>query len=500
MAAEGQAWPPRWLTPCPEEDIEAGDGDLAASWIEALCKVTMDSIAARAGEPMHLRDWQRDLLGVLLARNAHTGRLRHRVALVGVARKNGKSALLAALALFHLFMGPRGGQVFVVAGARDQARIIFDTAKAMIRMEPELAERCRVLRDAIEVPATGSVFRVMSSDAPLLEGLNPTFVAFDEVHVQGDRKLWDVLRLAGGARAETQMIGITTAGVRTDSQGRDTLCFDLYRYGVRVALGEVEDESFALAWWEPADPDADHRLESTWAEGNPGLGDIVGIEDFRSSVKMTPEPEFRTKRCNQWVSTSTSWLPFGAWAGCLGAPPDPGERVVLGFDGSYSGDCTAVIVVGVSRPNRVAVVKVWEPVDGVVPVLEVEQAIRDAAERWVVVEVAADPYRWARSLEVLKEDGLPVEPFPQSASRMVPATQRFYEAAVNQTIEHDGDPVLARHVDSCEIKVDERGSRLTKGSKRRRIDAAVAAVMALDRAVWWGNQSDVEIDPGVWLL
>lgn len=489
-------WPPRWLTPCPQAAIDAGDGPFAAQWIEALCRITMDSVAGPAGQSLEMRDWQCSLMDLLLARDPDTGRLRHRVALIGMARKNGKSALLAALALYHLFMGPNGGQVFVVAGAKDQARIIFDTAKAMIAMEPELAERARVLRDAIEIPATGSVFRVMSSDAPLLEGLNPTFVAFDEVHVQPNRSLWDVLRLAGGARLETQMVGISTAGVRTDATGHDTLCFDLYRYGCRVALGEVEDPTFAMAWWEPRDPDADYRDPATWAEGNPGLGDIVDEADFHSSARMTPEAEFRTKRCNQWVATSTAWLPYGAWTQCAGTGPEPGERVVLGFDGSYSGDCTAIIAASIPAPGeapRIAVVRVWEPptdaMDGwTVPVLEVEDAIRAAAQRWVVVEVAADPYRWARSLEVLAADGLPVEPFPQSPARMVPATQRFYEAVLNGAVVHDGDPVMTRHVDACAIKVDERGSRLTKGTRKRRIDAAVAGVMALERAAWWATQ------------
>jgi phage terminase large subunit-like protein len=487
--------------------MSAGDGEHAAAWIEALCRVTKDSVAAPAGTPLRLRMFQRNLLLCLFARDPDTRALLHRSCLIGVARKNGKSELLAAIALYALYLGPMGGEVYVVAGSFKQARIIFDTAKRMIQMEPELAERAHVMRDAIEIPATGSVFRVMSSDAPLLEGLNPTFVAFDEVHVQPNRELWDVLALAGGARKETQMVGITTAGVRTDANGHDSLCYGMYTYGKRVAMGEVVDPSFFMAWWEPADPNADHRDPNTWREGNPGFGDIVGEPDFHSQVLRTPEAEFRTKRVNQWVSVATSWLPYGVWAQRGdGLAIEDGADVVLGFDGSYNGDCTALIATTVGDgPPRVQCVAVWEPPEDApegwsVPILEVEDTIRDACLRWKVLEVAADPYRWSRSLQILADEGLPAEPFPQSPSRMVPATARFYEACVNGEIVHDRDPILARHLDNAQIKVDARGSRLTKGSRGRRIDAAVAAVMAVERAAWWSANRPVEANPEVYWL
>lgn len=509
VSSPGSDWPPRWLTPVPAAAVAAGHGDHAVEWIERFARVTKDSVAAKAGTPIRLRPFQVQLLRVLKARDG-AGRRLARQALVGMARKNGKSALLSSDCLYELFTGPAGGEVYVVAGSREQAGIIFETAKAMVRMEPELDSRAKVYRDAIEVLATGSVFKKMSADAPMLEGLNPTFTAFDEVHVQPNRELWDVLALASGAREDAQMVGITTAGVRTDRSGHDSLAFGLYQYGVRLALGEESDPGFLMAWWEPVVPSADHRLESTWREGNPGFGDIVGAEDFASQVRRTPEAEFRTKRCNQWVSTATAWLPYGAWARCGDGVQIPdGADVVLGFDGSFNGDCTAIVAVQVPEEEggvpRVQEVRVWEPPPDAaegwsVPILQVEDEIRAAALRWHVLEVAADPYRWSRSLELLADEGLPCEPFPQSPARMVPATSRFFEAVVNQDVAHDRGPVLARHLDNAEIKVDGRGSRLTKGTRRRKIDAAVAAVMALDRAAWWRANRTTEAEPEVYFL
>lgn len=482
-------WPPRWLTPVPAADVRRGDGDHAAEFIEGLCRVTKDSVAGRAGSPIILRPWQRQVLGHLLARRPD-GRYRHRQALVGVARKNGKSALGAGLALYGLVMGPDGGEVYSCAGEKEQARIVFGTARRMVEMEPELADICKLYRDAIEIPATGSVYRALSAEAFSKEGLNPTKVLFDEVHVQPNRELWDVMALAMGARVEPLMVGITTAGVKIDSTGGDSLCYSMYQYGRQVASGEVDDPTFFMAWWEPRDPSADHRDPETWREANPGYGDLVSAEDFASSVLRTPESEFRTKRSNQWVSTATTWLPTGAWAGRAEdrTIPDLAE-VVLGFDGSFSNDSTALVAVQVGERPHIDVAACWErPRDAGhgwrVPVEAVEDAIRAACRRWQVREIVCDPFRWARTYQILEGEGLPVVEFPQSPQRMVPATQRFYEAVLNAGLTHSGDARLARHIDNCVIKTDQRGPRLMKDAKNspRKIDLAVAAVMAFWRA------------------
>lgn len=482
-------WPPRWLTAVPADDIARGDGAHAAEFIEQMCRITKDSVAGGAGSPIVMRPWQRELLGHLLARRPD-GRYRHRQALVGVARKNGKSALGAGLALYGLLMGPEGGEVYSCAGEKEQAKIVFSTARRMVEMEPELADICKCYRDVIEVPSTGSFYRALSAEAFTKEGLNPHEVVFDEVHVQPNRELWDVMALASGARVEPLMVGITTAGVKTDSSGGDSLCYGLYQHGRKVAAGEVDDPSFFMAWWEPADRKADHRDPATWREANPGFDDLVAAEDFASAVLKTPEAEYRTKRCNQWVSTATTWLPAGAWDGCAEprAVPDLAE-VVLGFDGSFSNDSTALVVVESGEVPHVDVVECWEKPDRAatgwrVPIAAVEDAIREACRRWQVREIVCDPFRWARTYQVLEDEGLPIVEFPQSPQRMVPATQRFYEAVLNGAVTHSGDPRLARHMDNCVIKTDQRGSRLAKETTTspRKIDLAVAAVMAHERA------------------
>jgi phage terminase large subunit-like protein len=167
--------------------------------------------------------------------------------------------------------------------------------------------------------------------------------------------------------------------------------------------------------------------------------------------------------------------------------------VVLGFDGSFNNDSTALVVVscpqGEDDKPYVDVVAAWEkPSDAgnewSVPIFDVEDEIRKACRRWQVREIVCDPFRWARTYQVLEDEGLPVVEFPQSPARMIPATQRFYEAVLNKTLAHSGDPRLARHLSNCVLRTDSRGSRLSKDAKHspRKIDLAVSAVMALERA------------------
>jgi len=223
---------PYWLTPVPEDAVERGDGDFIVRFADAFATITKDSIAGPSGSKMVLRDWQKRLLGDLFARDDDGG-LRHRISLVGMPRKSGKSALGSLIAAFALVdLKTQGAEIYSVAADRNQARIVFEDTKKMIR-NSELSEHVKIYRDSLYVPATGNVYRALSADAPRHEGLSPTLVLFDELHAQPNRKLFDVMSLAQGARGkQATLIAITTAGVKTESQtGRDSIAYTLYNYG-----------------------------------------------------------------------------------------------------------------------------------------------------------------------------------------------------------------------------------------------------------------------------
>ena len=490
--AKTKGWPPRWSTLSPTARTRSRGGQVA-EFIDNYCRITKTSVGGDAGELIVLRPWQHKLLDGLFAEDAD-GKLRHRSSLVGLPRKQGKSALGAGIALWSLFCGDEGGEVYSCAGTRDQARIVFGTAKRMVELDSELSSLCKVYRDAIEVPDTGSVYRVLSREAGASEGLSPTLVVFDEVHVQPDDELWNVMSLGAGARHEPLMLGITTAGSRTDSRGQDSLCYRLYQHGRRVATGEVDDPTFAFYWWEPAaGADSDHTDPRVWAEANPGLGDLNSLDDFRSTLVRTPEAEFRTKRTNLWVTGSTSALPHGSWDR-LAEPDrviDPDVDVVLMADGSWSGDSTGIVAITCEERPHLWVVDVWEkPADDNgwrVPVSDVEDAIRNAARSLPVIEIGMDPFRWQRSMSVLDDEGLPMLEYQMaSVVRMVTAWKVFYDAVLDGTFTHSGDPRLARHIDAMVLKIDAKGARPTKEHRAstRHIDLGVCSVAGLERAIW----------------
>ena len=497
-----KSWPPKWVTPVEQEELKRSRGKHAIEFVNTMCIQTKDTVAGKAGEPIVLRDWQETLLSNIFALTPEK-KLKHRLALVGMARKNGKSAMSSGIALWGLFTGDNGAEIYSCAADRDQARIVFGDAKKMIEANPELSDQVKMYRDAIEVPSTGSIYRVLSSEAFTKEGLSPSLVIYDELHAAPNRELFDVMQLGMGARREPLLLAITTAGVKADSTGQDSVAYALYQYGQKVARGEVIDPSFFMAWWE-APVDSDHRSPDTWQLANPAFGDLNSQEDFESAVKRTPEAEFRTKRTNAWVSNQTAWLPNGTWDSCATEKElDNEKEIILGFDGSFSGDASVIVGVTIEEVPHIFLVKAWEKQptdvdDWRVDIAEVENTILEFCGQYKVKEVACDPFRWQRSMQVLQEAGIPIVEWPStSAMRMVPACSKFYDAVAEQKLTHDNNPLLARHLSNAVVKIDRLGPRIVKehrGSPRK-IDAAVASIIAFDRATVV-RQEPEQIVPG----
>lgn len=497
---------PRWSSPVTRAEMAAGDGAACIAFIQAHCRVDKDSIGGKRGQLIRLRDWQQLQIYRLLARR-DDGRRKHRVGLLGLPRKNGKSGLGAGVALWAADEGPGGGEVYCCAGDREQARIVFGTARQMVEMDRHLSARVKTYKNELVWPEAETRLKVLSAEAYTKEGLNPTFVLFDEVHVQPTDELWDVMALAMGAREEPMMLGITTAGDPTDRLGNDSLCYRMYGHGKRVASGEVDDPSFYFAWWEPDDSagPVDHTDPSVWAQANPGLGDLVSLEDFEGAVVRTHEAEFRTKRTNTWVSGKIAAIPAGRWEARAVDLDNDGKRIrfgsgievpaewlddaVLFLDGSWAGDSTGVV--GCTRSGFVFVVTHHERTendgpDWRVPVTSVTADLRSAfaaGARGLLV----DPFRWQQTIAELQDEGYPVaEWHTSSLARIVPAWKDFYAGIMDgDGIAHDGNPALSRHVNNVVLKVDANGARPVKNTKtsRRHIDLAICAIGA------WSNRS-----------
>lgn len=481
--------PARWASPARPEADSAGPR--VAKFIETFCRHTKASYAAEARSPIELRLWQKELLDGLYELHPDGSR-RHRRALIGLPKKNSKSFYGSALAINALVAdGVIGAEVYSCAASKDQARIVFGEAKAMVQANPELSDALTIYRDAIEFVANGAVYRVLSAEAGVQDGLNPSFVLFDEVHRQPDAELWSIMSNAIGTRPNAMLVGITTAGY-----DRQSICYQLYDYGKKVSTGEIDDPAFFFRWWEPFDADADYTDPKVWAECNPGLGDFLSIDDFASACSSTAESIFRRYRLNQWTATHSAWLKAGAWEARKDTERTVAvdERIVVGFDGSWANDSTALVGCTLGPDKHIFVIEAWErpptseDPDWRVPVAEVEDAIIAACQRWDVAAVTCDPSGWKASLQRLDALGLPMIEMPNSIPRMVEATKLFETAVYEGTVTHDGDPALSRHIDNCVIKTDRRtsGQYITKEYKGspRKIDLAIAALMALTQATF----------------
>lgn len=436
--------------------------------------------------------WQRDAIDEIYQLRPD-GKRKHRTAVLGIARKNGKTQLAAALALYHLCADRRDSapEVVCAANTRDQARLLFKEAARMVRMSPILSEICTVHRDRITCHATGGTFVTVSADAGLQQGLNPTFVVVDEYAQARNSDLFDALTLGSAARREPLFLVISTAGPYPDGPFAQ-----LVEHGFRVASGEDDDPSFWSRWYgvQPGQQ-VDHTDPAVWEACNPSW-EIMNHEDFHASVKRTPEANFRMYRCNEFVRGGARWLPHGSWDR-LSKPDNnfrPGDTIVAAVDSAWRNDSTAIVGVRL-RDLHVQVLGHWEsrPDDPHwrTPTHEVMERVREICATYRVLEVANDPAWFSVQHQILSDDGLPMREFPNSLARMVPATQAAYTAVVDQLITHSGDPALARHIGNCVLKSDARGERITKESptSKRHIDLAVAFVMALHRAQLYRDEN-----------
>lgn len=482
------AWSPTHFVPRSQRST---DGDLVSQFANSWLTVTK---GVMAGEPLRFTPWQRWLLNGLLERRGD-GRLRFRRALIGLPRKQGKSLMGSALALYGLFAGEAGAEVYSAAGDRQQGRIVFNEAKQQILNSQMLSQECKVYRDAIEVPRFGAVYRVLSSDGKLQQGLNPSLVIFDELHVQPNDDLWDALTLGSGARLDPLVVGITTAGYDLD-----TLCGRLYNYGKAIAGGEVKDDTFGFYWWE-AQADCSIADTKQWRAANPNLSlDLLDQEDMEVAMKQTSEMAFRRYRLNQWVRSQESWLPVGAWERLVGdATINTTEPCWVGIDMALKHDSIAVVVAQPQESGRIAVsARIWHPDIAELDVQDVEQHLRSLHSTLQVNEFAYDPAFFQRSAELLYDDGLPMLEFPQSSQRMIPACGTAYDLIVQGKVLHDGSPMFTDQVLSAAQRMTDNGWRLSKGKSRRKIDAAIALCMALDRATRRATSTALPTIEKVW--
>lgn len=246
-------------------------------FIEKYCK---QSKGKWAGKPLKLELWQKAFIQALYGFvDKDTGLRKYKKGVLFVARKNGKSTIDSGLANFMLTKAGEGGaEIYSVATKRDQAKVVWEESKRMIKKSPSLSKRIRCLIGGIFYDATDSFFKALASDSNSLDGLNAFFVVADEVHAWKDKNLLDVMYDSMSARDEPILLETSTMGTV-----RENVFDNDYEYSSQVIEGKIEDETLLPVIYELDNP-KEIEEEECWFKPNPALGTIKSIKDLRDKV------------------------------------------------------------------------------------------------------------------------------------------------------------------------------------------------------------------------
>lgn len=491
-----------------------------------------------AGQPFRLEEWQtKKLVRPLFGwKRRDDGNRKYRTAFVEVPRKNGKSSIASGLALYLLTADNEpGAEIYAAAADKEQARLVFNPAKEMIRQSPELSKlladgHIEIFKDAIYYAPTSSVFQCITKAADTKHGFNAHGLIVDELHAHKNRELWDVLTTSTGARRQPMTIVITTAG-----HDRESVCYEQYKYAKAVAAGSVDDPTFLPLIFEADNPEKwdDPRQ---WAKANPNLGvslKLEYLESMAAKAKETPRlvNTFRRLHLNIWTEAETRWLNMRRWDKAAKAPSMTladleGRPCWAGLDLSSTQDTTSLALcwrvddedADGNKPPRRYVFRVWswlpregieekekrdaapwfswstdedkerarlELTEGEVIDYDVLRArINEIGERFGIQEIGVDPWNGTQLMTQLVRDGFEVVQVRQGFRSMNEPSKEFEKVVTSTRIDTGADPILRYMAANATVESDPAGNIKPKKAKdRRRIDGIVACVVALSRAM-----------------
>jgi phage terminase large subunit-like protein len=431
------------------------------------------------GKPLKLAPFQREWIAEILAPGI-------RQAILECPRGQGKSTLLAALAVWATFDRYEDGapQVPVMATTVGQAKkAVYDVAAAMVAAEPELSRRSicyTAIGDSrIVVGYNHGVCFPVANDPDGLQGLDPGPIAVvDEIGFQPVES-WSSMMLASGKRSRSVIIAIGTPGLDRDNA----------LWHLRTAWLDG-NRPVGFSYTEFAAPEGlDPYDENTWRIACPALdAGYQSIDALRVAIATAPLSHFEIFHLGRWVEGTDSWL--GADGRSVWAALESDYQLVpkapthAAIDVGIKRDTTAVVY-GQRRPDGKlhTVAKIWAPTkDETIDLSAVMQFLRELDRDYSLVECAYDPRLFEIPGQMLADEGLPMVEFPQSLERMTPAYVALYEAIVTGAISHDGNELYARQVLNGVPRYNERGFLLAKNKSRGKIDAAAALAMCHDRA------------------
>ena len=506
--------PTRFMLPTSHYDKERADR--AVMFIQSL----KHTKGAFYNQPFTLLPWQETIIRDLFGTLKEDGTRQFKQTIIFIPKKAGKSELAAAVALYLLCADfEQRAEIYGAAADRQMASLVFNVAADMIRLSPALRKRCKILnsRKRILFMPTNSFYQVLSSDADRAHGVSAHGVIVDEIHVQKNPDLYNVLtKGSGDARRQPLQFIISTAGDNIHSIG-----YELFQKAKDLIENRKTDPTIYPVVYA-ADPEDDWTKPETWRKANPSLGVTFqesAIREACESAMQNPSEEnvFKTLRLNIWTKQAVRWMPMDRWDKC-NAPVDPevlkGRPCYAGLDLSSTQDLTALVLVfppnGEDERYRILPF-CWIPEETIdlrsrkdhvnydlwkrggfiystpgnaVDYSAIEGTILDLRDHYDIHEIAYDRWNAQMLIQHLADEGMTVVPFGQGFRDMSPPTKELMRLVLEGKIAHGGHPVLRWCMDNAVVQTDAAGNiKLSKEKAVEKIDAAVALIMALDRAI-----------------
>lgn len=493
-----------------------------------------------AGRPFVLRPWQENMIRRVYGPVDENGLRKTKQAILSMARKNGKTSLVAGLFLAHL-CGPEtvlNGQLYSVAYERDQASILFKYVVAMIMADEELEARLNIRYSVkeIEDPVSRSIFKALSSESKSKHGKSSSLIAFDELAQFGaDRELYDVMMTSTGAHEEALVWVLST-----QAPSDQAILSELIDYGKKINAGDIQDDTFISFLYEVplADEEESQRgYDPAWDEGkwklaNPALGDFRLFDEMRNSAekaKYMPSAEaaFRNLYLNQRFSNTQYFLSPRVWKAC-GDDPDSEALVQgeihAGLDLSGKNDLTALVLDAVWEDVHHIFPYFWTPDDNIyergdrdrIPYATwrdqgyliskpgktidyqwVAQQVAEIHGKYFIKKLKFDRWRiedFQRELDKIgvdcfisgkedrpSEDAIELVPHGQGYKDLNPAVEAVEDAIIDGKVRHGNHPILTMCASNVVIQKDPAGMRkFAKDKSIGRIDGVVAMAMAIN--------------------
>ena len=527
-----QYTPTRFMLPTSHYD--RAKADRAVKFIENL----RHTKGKWAGTRFWLLPWQEQLIRDIFGVVKPDGNRQFRTAFVEIPKKNGKSELAAAVALYLLYADNEpSAEVYGAAADRQQASIVFDVANQMVQMTPALMKRSKIMGATRRIVnySNAGFYQVLSAEVGTKHGLNVSGLVFDELHAQPTPHLYNVLtKGSGDAREQPLFFLITTAG--TD---RNSICYAIHTKAKDILENRRVDASFYPVIYGIEDDD-DWSDEAKWRKANPSLGYTIPLDRVRDAYReasQNPAEEnvFRQLRLCQWVTSTVRWIPDHIYE--QGNRPIDleslkGRDCYGGLDLSSSGDITAFVLMFPPRTETEPYYMLpffWVPEDtiplrvkrasvpydvwvrqgylmstegNVIHYGFIEKVIEQLGELYHIREIAFDRWGAVQMVQNLEGAGFTVVPIGQGYRDMSPPTKAFYELLMKGEIIHGGNPVMRWMAGNVVVETDPAGNiKPTKAKSAEKIDGIVAAIMALDRCIRnAGQQGSVYDDPERGLL